>query len=1039
MDSPTLRRHSLKTKITLSALVILLGSLWTLSFFASQMLRRDMEKLLGEQQVSTVSLLANQVSREIESRRNALESAARIAVPAMQDGPDAIQSFIEQREMLQTLFNGGIVAHSADGTAIADFPLSSGRRGEQFVGYDFIVAALKDGKSTIGRPFISPNAKSPIIGMAVPIRDTKTNIIGALVGVIDLDRPNFLDQITDNHYGKTGGYLLVDPKHRLIVTATDKQRILEEYAAPGINPAIDRVLNGYEGYSRLINPRGIETLTSAKAVTSADWVAIATLPSNEAFAPISEMQQRMLLTTVLLTLLAGGLGWWLLKRQLEPLLDTAKTLAAFENSNIPLQPLPVSRQDEIGQLIHGFNRLLNALFERETALQKSAAQYRLLTEEVADVVWQADSAYRFIYLSPADERMRGFKASELIGRPLIELLTEESALVAREAIAKRMAAEQQGIKTGPETFIIKVPHKDGHLIWAECTVTPERDQHGVICGFHGVNRDISERLKSEAAVRLHDRYQRALLDNFPFNVWLKDNKSRFLAVNQQFAECYGFPSPESLVGKTDFDITPKALAKLFRAEDRAVIASGQPRTVENRIIDDGQPSWVETYKSPVNIDGKLVGTVGFSRNISERKNTEAELEAYRNHLEELVNSRTAELAQAKDIAEAANIAKSSFLANMSHEIRTPMNAVLGMANLLRRSAVNPIQAERLDKIDTAARHLLGIINNILDISKIEAGKFTLEEAPLNINTLLSNVRSIMTERAQDKGLDLQSELTPFPPHLYGDTTRLQQALINYATNAMKFTERGTITLRALLLEESPDSVNIRFEVQDTGIGIAPEVLPRLFETFEQADNSTSRQYGGTGLGLVITRRLAKLMGGEVGAQSTQGVGSTFWFTVTLKKGSVSETFAEREPEHDAEQLIQQYHSNRRILVVDDDPMNLEVAQIFLEASGLVVEIAEDGERGVHKARENNYALIIMDMQMPKLNGLDATKAIRQLPGHQKTPILAMTANAFAEDKANCFAAGMDDFITKPFEPKKLFASLLKWLEYEGASKARLRD
>ncbi|MEI7429661.1 MAG: PAS domain S-box protein, partial [Betaproteobacteria bacterium] len=945
MVSPTLRRHSLKTKITLSALVILLGSLWTLSFFASQMLRRDMEKLLGEQQASTVSLLANQVNSEIEARRKALESVASIAAPALLGGAASMQSFIEHRELLQTLFNGGIVAHTADGKAIANFPRASGQRGERLVGYDFIVAALKDGNSIIGRPFIGPKSKNPLLGMAVPIRDAQGTIIGALAGVINLDLPNFLDPFTENHYGKTGGYLLVDPRHRLIVTATDKHRILEEYAAPGIHPSIDRVLNGFEGSSRMINPRGIETLTSAKGVSSAGWIAVATLPISEAFAPISEMQQRMLLTTLLLTLLAGGLGWWLLKRQLEPLLDTAKTLAAFENSNLPLQPLPVPRQDEIGQLIHGFNRLLNALLEREAALQKSAAQYRLLTEEVADVVWQADSAYRFIYLSPADERMRGFKSNELIGRPLIELLTEESAIFAREAIAKRMTAEQQGIKTGPETFVIQVPHKDGHLIWAECTVTPERDQHGVICGYHGVNRDISERLKSEASVRLHDRYQRALLDNFPFNVWLKDHKSRFLAVNHQFAEYYGFPSPESLVGKTDFDIVPKPLAKLFRAEDRAVIASGQPRTVESRVFDRGQPSWVESYKSPVNIDGKLVGTVGFSRDIGERKNAEAELETYRNHLEALVNSRTAELAQAKDIAEAANIAKSSFLANMSHEIRTPMNAVLGMANLLRRSVVSPIQAERLDKIDTAARHLLGIINNILDISKIEAGKLTLEEAPLNINTLLANVRSIMTERAQDKGLDLQSELTPFPPHLYGDTTRLQQALINYATNGIKFTERGTITLRAMLQEESPDSVNIRFEVQDTGIGIAPKVLPRLFETFEQADNSTSRQYGGTGLGLVITRRLAELMGGEVGVQSTPGVGSTFWFTVTLKKGSVSETFADREAGHDAEQLIQQRHNHRRILVVDDDPMNLEVAQIFLEASGLLVDIAEDGESG----------------------------------------------------------------------------------------------
>jgi len=316
MVSPILRWHSLKTKITLTALVLLLVSLWTLSFFASQMLRGDMEKLLGEQQVSTVSLLANQVNSEIVARRKALESVASIAAPALLGGAASMQSFIEQREVLQILFNGGIVAHTADGTAIADFPLSSGRLGEHFVGYDFIVAALKEGKSIIGRPFISPNAKSPILGMAVPIRDSESKIIGALVGVIDLALPNFLDQITENSYGKTGGYLLVDPKHRLIVTATDKRRILEQYAPPGSNPAIDLMLNGFEGSSHLINPRGLETLTSAKSVSAAGWIAVASLPIAEAFAPINEMQQRMLLITLLLTLLAGGFGWWLLKRQL---------------------------------------------------------------------------------------------------------------------------------------------------------------------------------------------------------------------------------------------------------------------------------------------------------------------------------------------------------------------------------------------------------------------------------------------------------------------------------------------------------------------------------------------------------------------------------------------------------------------------------------------------------------------------------------------------------------------------------------------------
>jgi CheY-like chemotaxis protein len=365
---------------------------------------------------------------------------------------------------------------------------------------------------------------------------------------------------------------------------------------------------------------------------------------------------------------------------------------------------------------------------------------------------------------------------------------------------------------------------------------------------------------------------------------------------------------------------------------------------------------------------------------------------------------------------------------MSHEIRTPMNAILGMAHLLRRSGVTPAQAERLDKIDTASEHLLALINNILDLSKIEAGKFVLEDAPLTVAGLLANISSILSERARAKGLQLAVESGDFPPHLHGDATRLQQAVLNYATNALKFTDSGGVTLRAIVQDESAESVLVRFEVEDSGIGIAPEVLPRLFEVFEQADNSTTRKYGGTGLGLAINRRLAELMGGEVGVQSTPGVGSTFWLTARLQKNESRKESASAVVNDEAEQLIRQRHHNQRLLIVDDEPVNLEVARLFLEDSGLLIDTAKDGAEALRQAEKTAYALILMDMQMPILNGLEATVRIRALPGYRDTPILAMTANAFAEDRALCLKAGMNDFIGKPFDPDVLFSTLLSWLE-----------
>jgi len=417
--------------------------------------------------------------------------------------------------------------------------------------------------------------------------------------------------------------------------------------------------------------------------------------------------------------------------------------------------------------------------------------------------------------------------------------------------------------------------------------------------------------------------------------------------------------------------------------------------------------------------------------ITARKTTEAELTKYRKHLEQRVAERTAELSIAKEGAETASRAKSTFLANMSHEIRTPMSGILGMAHLLRRGGVTPAQAAKLDQIDAAGQHLLSVINDILDISKIEAGKLVLEDIPVNINALAGNVRSMLFERAQAKGLALAVEISPLPPHLRGDPTRIQQALLNYATNAIKFSVAGTITLRVRSEEETATSVLLCFEVQDAGIGITPEVRARLFSTFEQADNSTTRKFGGTGLGLAITRYLAELMGGGAGFESTPGQGSTFWFTVRLPIDSAATALPAGMLKGDAERMLKRDYAGHHILLVEDEPILREIALILLEETGLVIDAAEDGDIAVEMAAQNDYALILMDMQLPKMDGVAATEVIRRSATGKIVPIVAMTANAFAEDRKRCMDAGMNDFISKPFMPDDLFAMILKWLAREN--------
>ena len=527
----------------------------------------------------------------------------------------------------------------------------------------------------------------------------------------------------------------------------------------------------------------------------------------------------------------------------------------------------------------------------------------------------------------------------------------------------------------------------------------------------------------------HERgFLRTLIDTLPDLVWLKDTEGVYLGCNTRFEHLYG-TRREEIVGKTDYDFVAPALADFFRQHDRLAMEKNGPSVNEEELTfaKDGHRELLETTKTPMrDANGQLIGVLGIGHDITERKRTEAELERHRHHLEELIEVRTHDLALAKDAAEAANVAKSAFLANMSHEIRTPLNAITGMAHLIRRGGLSAKQAEQLGKLEHASTHLLGIINAILELSKIEAGKFSLEKSSVQIESLVGNVISMLSERASAKGLRLTSEVQPLPPDLIGDPVRLQQALLNYATNAIKFTDRGNVTLRALPVEEQADDVLIRFEVIDTGIGIEPEDLPRLFTAFEQADNSSTRKYGGTGLGLAITRKLAEMMGGEAGVTSTPASGSTFWFTCRLKKGKARASADFVRP--DAGVILKRQCAGRRILVVEDEPVNRELSSIMLADADLKVDAAEDGAQAVAMFDANDYDLILMDMQMPVMGGLDATRKIRGRDRGRRIPILALTANAYSEDKARCLAAGMDDFIAKPVDPDVLYSTLLRWLK-----------
>ena len=483
---------SLKTKLTIYISVILLISIWSVALYAKRILYEEMANLAKEQQFSAVSFIAAQINEALEIRFKSLAKVSSEIEPAMLSNTESLQALLEQRPLLQILFNGGVFATGRDGIAIASCPLSTGRIGVNYLDNDFISIPINDGKPMIGRPTMGKKLAAPVFSIAVPLLDTTGTVLGVLVGTINLSQPSFLDQITNNGYGKTGGYLLVAPQYRIVVTATDKRRIMTPTSAPGVNELTERFILGYEGSGILVNPLGVEVLASAKRIPIAGWFLAATLPTAEAFAPIREMEDHILAVAILLTLFAAGLTWWMLRRLLAPIFSTVTALVAITDSGQQLKPLPIVRQDEIGKLIGSFNGLLNTLAQREEAVRESEERYRSILTASPENITIADLEGRILMISPAGVTMLGYdREEELQGLRFTEFIAPED----RNRALSNLASKVRGIKMAPNEY--RGLRKNGSTFDIEVNSDFIRDADGNPSKIVFVVRDITERKQSD--------------------------------------------------------------------------------------------------------------------------------------------------------------------------------------------------------------------------------------------------------------------------------------------------------------------------------------------------------------------------------------------------------------------------------------------------------------------------------------------------------------------------------------------------------------
>lgn len=1149
---------SLQLKLVLLPIFLVLIFIWGGTFYAADYLVGRQKEFLIAQQTSAANIYAHDVYQKFSERIATLQAIAlKIDATHLHDKTYA-QTFLAERYSISVAFPAGAILLDRDGIALGDVPIFPGRKGSSYADREYFKEVKRTGKPLVSSPVLARVLKQKVVTVVVPFFDAKNAFVGALVGAINVASSDFLGLLANAKMMGNNEFYLLAPRDNLIIASSDAAKIAVSYADTPFARRMQQGETGFVEYSKA----GIEKLYAIATVDTLGWKVIVAIPTSIALASAMSLRRALMLVAFLATFVGITLSALLSRRLLKPLRIASDNMDAMSSGRRELAPISEFGDLEVRSLIASFNRLAVSIQLQQTDLASerkellaAKADLKALNQTLEGKVQQGVQAFQDLYdqapcgyhtlnadavivnVNKTELALLGYTWEEFVGHPIYEFLTEASAQAVR--VAFPIFLETGFVCNLELDFLCKsgatrpfrvdanlVRGNMGEPLFSRSTLIDDRERREQTQRIVDLNRFLQEVVeKLPFGLLVFDEGHRIILHNTLLTKQLNLPTDFFSNGNVFHTDLVRFKHQRGDFGDLDLDGIVKAYGEALDTHQSLKF---------ERFFTNGRS--FEVLGQPL-ASGHMVVTY---------TDTTAKREAEK------------EILVAKEMAEAATMAKSRFLANMSHEIRTPMNGILGLSYVLEKMALGDEAQRLVVRIGQTGRTLQVILNDILDFSKIEADQMTLEHVTFTLNDVLDSVATIMLGDPARPDVDVAIAAPPNHLHaLMGDPLRLGQVLINLVGNAIKFTHDGFVRLDVATVQRSDLSIALRFAVQDSGIGIPPNVMAEIYKPFSQADVSTTRKYGGTGLGLSICRKLVEMMGGRLEVKSTPGVGSEFYFTLdfpwatevsemnhqlrhlevliaddsevsrnalgsaalslgwnpALVDGGqaalqhvVERKLAGREPQvlvldwkmpdldglavarrvqhelggargpiiilataYSRDELLKQMDAELadavlnkpvtpsalydvvagairkraalaepyrqltlkrlqglRILVVDDSEVNLEVARLIFQGEGAEVSYAFDGMQALDwlQQHHSDVDIVLMDVQMPGMNGLDATRQIRADKRFEALPIVALSAGAFAKDRGDAINAGMNDHLAKPMDVERAVAVIL---------------